>query len=369
MRSLLAAWFDFGGTLASASRGRWLCCAGPLGLVAALTLSLLAAPAPQKLAPLDCTGEDGVSAADVQKAQEAWAKYLGRKVEETVEIAAGVKMTFVLVPPGKFLMGSPKDEKERGEDETLHEVTLTEPFDLAITETTQAQYRALGLDNPSYFKGNDLPVETVSWEEAQDWAEQLTTKRGDKHQYRLPTEAEWEYSCRGGRSSARPFGIGAGRALSSRQANFDGSEPYGGADKRKSLAATCAVASYPGNAFGLHDLHGNVWEWCADWHRPYPNGTVINPIGPSEGSSRVIPGVAAGVAAAGTVGRRSAPGKRRDTAATWVSASPAVFRPVSSDAGGEWNSLPFALPRPEGGRDAQAAGRVLRARFRPGLLA
>src|SRR5579871_1373926 len=145
-------------------------------LVAVATvLPLLAAPAPQKPAPLDCTGKDGVTAADVRKAQEAWAKYLGRKIEETIELPGGVKMTFVLVPPGIFRMGSPKVEKDREEleqddDETQHEVTLTEPFDLGKTEVTQAQYMALADENPSFFKGDDLPVERVSWEEVREWA-------------------------------------------------------------------------------------------------------------------------------------------------------------------------------------------------------
>jgi formylglycine-generating enzyme len=250
-------------------------------------------------AALDCTGEQGVSAAEVRRAQEAWAKFLGRQVEETIEIAGGVKMTFVLIPPGKFRMGSPKDEKDRGNDETLHEVTLTEPFDLGKTEVTQAQYQALGLDNPSNFKGADRPVEQVSWEEAQRWAEQLTKKRGDKHLYRLPTEAEWEYSCRGGRSCSQPFGIAAGRALSSRQANFDGNYPYGGADKGPYLEATCRVAKYETNALGLYDMHGNVWEWCLDWYGRYPVGAVTNPTGPPEGSSRVIRGGSWGIDAGG----------------------------------------------------------------------
>jgi formylglycine-generating enzyme len=239
---------------------------------------------------LDCTGEKGVSAAEVRRAQEVWAKFLGRKVEETIEVADGVKMTFVLVPPGKFRMGSPDNEKDRDADEMLHEVTLTEPFDLGKTEVTQAQYGALGLDNPSTFKGADRPVEMVTWEEADHWAKKVTEKQGDQYLYRLPTEAEWEYSCRGGRSSSQPFGIGAGCTFSSTQANFDGNYPYGGADKGRYLEATCAVNSYKPNTLGLYDMHGNVWEWCQDWYGPYPAGAVANPTGPDEGSHRVMRG-------------------------------------------------------------------------------
>jgi hypothetical protein len=130
--------------------------------------------APPRL-PLDCPGTDGVGPGAVRDAQQEWAKYLGRKVEEEVEIADGVKMTFVLVPPGKFLMGYPKDEdylELLGVDETQHAVRLTEPFYLGKTEVTQTQYMALGLPNPSEFPGPDLPVERVSWLEARDWAVQ-----------------------------------------------------------------------------------------------------------------------------------------------------------------------------------------------------
>jgi formylglycine-generating enzyme required for sulfatase activity len=242
-------------------------------------------------APLDCTGANGASAEDVRRAQEAWAKYLGRKVEESVEVAEGVKMTFVLVPPGKFRMGSPADDKDHYPDETpLREVTLTEPFDMGKTEVTQAQYQALTRRNPSKFKGLDRPVELVSWEDAREYAAGLTQKSADKHLYRLPTEAEREYCCRGGHPSSRPFGLGDGRSLSSRQANFDGNHPYGGAVKGPFLQTTCAVGSYPANALGLHDMHGNVWEWCADCYEPYPRGHVTNPTGPSEGSFRVARG-------------------------------------------------------------------------------
>jgi formylglycine-generating enzyme required for sulfatase activity/serine/threonine protein kinase len=240
--------------------------------------------------PLDCTGADGVSAAEVRKAQEAWAKYLGRSVEETVEVADGVNMTFMLVPPGKFLMGSPTDEKDRDSRDELHQVTLTEPFEMGKTEVTQAQYQALAGHNPSKFKGADKPVEQVSWEDARAYAAMLTKTLDDRCVYRLPTEAEWEYCCRGGRPSSKPFGIGDGRTLSSREANFNGEFPFGGADKGPWLGATCRVGSYPANALGLMDMHGNVWEWCADWLADYPSGAATNPTGPTEGSFRVFRG-------------------------------------------------------------------------------
>jgi formylglycine-generating enzyme required for sulfatase activity len=118
----------------------------------------------------------------------------------------------------------------------------------------------------------------------------LEEKRRDKHLYRLPTEAEWEYCCRGGRSSSKPFGIGDGTSLSSDQANINGNSPYGGAAKGAYLGKTCRVGSYPANALGLYDMHGNVWEWCADWSGPYPSADATNPTGPSEGSDRVLRG-------------------------------------------------------------------------------
>jgi formylglycine-generating enzyme required for sulfatase activity/serine/threonine protein kinase len=242
---------------------------------------------------LDCTGEAGVSDADMKKAQQAWAQYLGRKVEEEVEIADGVRMTFVLVPPGKFRMGSPDGEADRDKtDETLHTVELTEPFDLGKYEVTQAQFRALVKranseklkdPDPSKFKpekGEDLPVEQVSWDEADAFGQELTNLRADKHVYRLPTEAEWEYGCRAGRPSSQPFGIGDGRSLSSLQANF----------YDKFLAQTTKVGTSDPNALGLYDMHGNVWEWCHDWYGSYYGEEVTNPEGPSKSPDRVFRG-------------------------------------------------------------------------------
>ena len=214
-------------------------------------------------------------------------------------IGPGVKMKFVLVPPGKFLRGSPKDEKDYirktygkeagdwADREVQHEVTLSAPFYLGVYEVTQAQYEAVTDENPSRFKGADNPVEQVSWEEARGYAEALAKKLKDKQAYRLPSEAEWEYACRGGRPSSQPFGVGDGRSLSSTEANFDGNHPYGGAAKGPFLRETCRVGSYKANALGLYDMHGNVWEWCADWYGDYPSGKVTDPTGPKEGTHRV----------------------------------------------------------------------------------
>jgi formylglycine-generating enzyme required for sulfatase activity/serine/threonine protein kinase len=232
--------------------------------------------------PLDCTGLNGVSAEVVRRAQKAWAEYLGRDVEENVEIANGVTMTFVLVPPGQFLMGSPPSEKGKNgryPNETLHEVILKEPFDLGKYEVTQAQYAALTGKDPSYHKGSGRPVEQVTWDDADAFGRGLTKKLTDGHVYRLATEAEWEYSCRGGRPSSEPFGIGDGRSLTSRDANVNGTE-----------GETVNAGSYAANALGLHDMHGNVWEWCADRIEPYSEEVVTYHLGVVGGPFRMARG-------------------------------------------------------------------------------
>jgi formylglycine-generating enzyme required for sulfatase activity len=266
-----------------------------------------AAPKPREVAPpqppakrsgvrqrpqlLDCAVKSGIGPADMRRAQEAWAAFFGRPVEEAVQIAEGVWMTFVLVPPGRFRMGSPESEEGRGADEALHVVVLTAPFDLGKYPVTQAQYQALTCKEPSHFKGaDDLPVENVSWEEAADFAAELTRRLAGPYEYRLPTEAEWEYACRGGRPASQPFGTGDGRTFSSREANFNGTESFGGAPKGTHLGKTSRVGSYAANALGLYDVHGNVLEWCADRYGPYPAGEVTNPTGAETGRERVMRG-------------------------------------------------------------------------------
>jgi formylglycine-generating enzyme required for sulfatase activity len=173
-------------------------------------------------------------------------------------------------------------------------------------EVTQEQYQKVMGKNPSWFSaaggGNDkvagldtqpFPVETVSWEEAVAFCTNLSELPEEKRagwSYRLPTEAEWEYACRGGAATSTPFGFGT--SLSSTQANFDGNDPSGEAARGPYLGRTCAVGSYRPNGFGLHDLHGNVWEWCADRYGPYPaTGTLIqDPTGPTTGDRRVLRG-------------------------------------------------------------------------------
>jgi formylglycine-generating enzyme required for sulfatase activity len=144
-------------------------------------------------------------------------------------------------------------------------VTLTEPFDLGIPEVTQAQYAALTGKSPSYHEGSSRPVEQVTWDDADAFGRSLTKKLADGYVYRLVTEAEWEYSCRGGRPSSETFGVGDGRSLTSREANINGT-----------LGQTSNAGSYAASALGLYDMHGNVWEWCADWMKPYSEDAVTN---------------------------------------------------------------------------------------------
>jgi sulfatase modifying factor 1 len=219
-----------------------------------------------------------------------------------------IGMRFALVPPGRFLMGSPQEEAERSEDETPHEVGITGAFWLGVFAVTQGQWRAVMGNNPSWFcaggGGAELvggmdtdgfPVETVSWEDAQEFLVKLNALADGTNNpltYRLPSEAEWEYACRGGpMSSSKPFHFDEPTdSLSCHQANFNGKYPYGGAGKGKPLKRTCEVGSYRPNRLGLYDVHGNVWEWCADWYGDYPQGPVVDPLGSPDGSYRVIRG-------------------------------------------------------------------------------
>jgi formylglycine-generating enzyme required for sulfatase activity len=203
-----------------------------------------------------------------------------------VETVNSIGMKLALIPPGQFLMGSPEFEEGRQSNEMLHQVRITKPFYLGVYEVTQEEYNLVVGSNPSYFKGGKRPVELVSWEQAVEFCRKLSAKEGQE--YRLPTEAEWEYACRAG--TITPFSFGT--KLDWDQANCIGNGPLfiTGPSKRE----TVRVGSYQPNGFGLCDMHGNVWEWCADLfdEKYFAASPVDDPPGPTEGSFRVFRGSA-----------------------------------------------------------------------------
>jgi formylglycine-generating enzyme required for sulfatase activity len=212
-------------------------------------------------------------------------------------VANSVQMTLSLIPAGTFRMGSPPNEPERGDDEgPQHEITILRPFYMSIYPVTQRQYEGVMGANPSYFneaKGGGMyfPVERVSWDEAVEFCRRLSERPEEAaagRVYRLPTEAEWEYACRAGLPTPFSFGF----VISSREANFNGNYPYGLAPKGPYLERTSKVGSYSPNPFGLYDMAGNVWEWCADYYdRAYYRASPrFDPPGPQAGSIRVVRG-------------------------------------------------------------------------------
>jgi formylglycine-generating enzyme required for sulfatase activity len=187
---------------------------------------------------------------------------------------------FVWVPPGSFVMGSPVSEPYQGGDEIQHPVTLTQGFWLSDHEVTQGEYQSVMGINPSRFTGDsNRPVEMVDWNMAVGYCQKLTERERAagritaQQAYRLPTEAEWEYAARAGTTGQR---YGELDAIAWWSGNSGGQ--------------THPVKQMGANAWGLHDMIGNVWEWCSDWYGPYPTGSVTDPTGPSSGPGRVLRG-------------------------------------------------------------------------------
>jgi formylglycine-generating enzyme required for sulfatase activity len=200
-----------------------------------------------------------------------------RQIQEV--LGNGVALDMVYVPGGTFLMGSPDGEGD-ADERPQHQVTVA-AFHMGKYPVTQAQWQAVAAlpqvnrslnANPSHFKGNNRPVECVSWYDAVEFCDRLSAKTGKT--YRLPSEAEWEYACRAGTTT--PFYFGA--TLTTDLANYDGNYTFASEEKGEYRQQTTNVGSFPPNAFGLYDLHGNVWEWCADNWRENYNGA------PSDGS-------------------------------------------------------------------------------------
>ena len=199
-----------------------------------------------------------------------------------ISLGDKVDLEMVGIKPGTFMMGSPVNEEGRFDGEVLHKVTLTKGYWLGRYEVTQAQYKAVTGTNPSKFRGDNNPVETVSWNDAMEFCKKLTEiekaagRLPEGYEYTLPTEAQWEYACRAGTTG---------------KYNIEGAEMYdlawyGDNGGRK----THPVGQKLPNAWGLYDIHGNVWEWCLDWGGDYPTSAVTDPTGPIMGERRVIRG-------------------------------------------------------------------------------
>ena len=190
-----------------------------------------------------------------------------------------VKMQFVQIPRGEFMMGcSPEDSECYDDEKPRHKVKITQAFFLGTTEVTQGQWRSVMGNNPSYFGncGDNCPVENVSWNDAQDFIKKLCQKEGlNPCKYRLPTEAEWEYSARAGSSTTYYWG----NRMDGSYAWYDGN----------SGGKTHEVGTRKPNAWGLYDMTGNVWEWVQDWYDSgyYGKGDALDPRGASSGSDRV----------------------------------------------------------------------------------
>jgi len=202
------------------------------------------------------------------------------------KITNSLGMEFVYINPGTFMMGSPTNESGRDSNEKQHRITLTKGFYMGVTEVTLGQWTEVMGNYPSYFRnyGVDCPVEQISWNDVQTFIRKLNRKEGT-NRYRLPKEAEWEYAARAGSTTALANGEITGK-ICDYDSNLDAMGWYCGNSDRR----THRVAGKKPNKWGLYDMHGNVWEWCQDWYESYSSGSVIDPKGPSSGSSRVFRG-------------------------------------------------------------------------------
>lgn len=220
----------------------------------------------------------------------AWCSFAAARHEDAglprracVDLGGGLCLEFSFVPAGVFQMGSPEEGGD-GDETPQRRVEIARPYYMGVFEVTQAQWERVMGNNPSRFRGDSLPVDSVSWYECQRFLMRLSELTGRR--FALPTEAQWEYACRAGSTSRWSFGD-----VPSELGEYAWYEENSG-------GKTHPVGEKRANAFGLHDLYGNVAEWCADWYaNPYPPGPAVDPAGPSSGVSRTIRGGAWGDAA------------------------------------------------------------------------
>ena len=188
-------------------------------------------------------------------------------------------MAFLWIPPGTFMMGSPEHEPGRRENEKQHRVTLTKGYYMQTTEVTEDQWKEIwgSMDNAGYGRCGNCPVVDVAWYTVKRFIEKLN-QRDKSNNYRLPTEAEWEYAARAGSTTRYAFGDDDGQ--------LDAYAWYGANSKRTPHPR----GRKEPNAWGLYDVHGNIYEWCQDWYGDYPSGSVTNPAGPATGTHKVFRG-------------------------------------------------------------------------------
>ena len=195
----------------------------------------------------------------------------------------GVKMEFVWIPAGEFMMGSPETERDRQDNEMLHKVSISRGFWMGKYEVTQEQWEIMMGRNPGSFNGKTRPVEKVNWDDCHEFIAKLNASQAKVKGlvFRFPTEAEWEYACRAGTTTRYYFGdseddlhyygnycdMSCSIEMGQRDARYD-----------DGYSNTAPVGSYKPNKFGLYDMLGNVWEWCEDWYAPYPAGAVTDPL-------------------------------------------------------------------------------------------
>jgi len=205
-------------------------------------------------------------------------------------VTGAVGMEFAWIPAGTFLMGSPEDEHGRDRDETQHRVTLSHGWWMGRHLVTQSQWAAVMGANTSHFRdrGHNLPAEWVSWDDCVGFCQEMGNLDG--RPYRLPSEAEWEYACRGGIGT--PFWFG--ETIDRTRCNYESSYAYNGGPTHAPQNVTTPATKYPANPFGLSDIHGNLQEYCADRHSGEHSGyaarAISNPRGPSRGQYRIIRG-------------------------------------------------------------------------------